>query len=62
MNRLARPAPQAATWNRTTVRAIIENPVYAGELHGVKKTHEAIVSRRLWNQANTALRSRRRRE
>ena len=39
------------TTGRQTVGNIIRNPVYAGELHGVKKAQPAIVSRRAWNEA-----------
>jgi DNA invertase Pin-like site-specific DNA recombinase len=41
--------PTGKTWHRQTVRNLIRNPVYAGELHGVKKAQPAIVSRRVWN-------------
>jgi len=37
------------------VRGIIENPVYSGEMHGVKGAHEAIVTRRAFNAANAEL-------
>ena len=42
----------------TTVRKILENRAYRGELHGVKEAHPAIVTPQLWNAANRALRSR----
>jgi site-specific DNA recombinase len=43
--------PTGKPWNRQTIANIIRNPVYAGELHGVKKAQPAIVSRQAWNQA-----------
>ena len=58
LNADAIPSPSGGSWNRTTVRNVIENPVYAGERYGVKKAHEAIVSRQLFNRANDALRAR----
>ena len=45
-------------WNRQTVRNLIENPAYAGERHAVKRVHEPIVSRRLFNAARASLNSR----
>ena len=30
---------------------LLRNPVYAGELHGVKGAQPAIVTRRVWNWA-----------
>jgi len=54
------PSPSGRPWNRQTVRNIIENPLYAGERYGVKRAHEPIVSRRLWNAANAALAGRQR--
>jgi site-specific DNA recombinase len=50
--------PDGRQWNRTTIRNIIENPAYTGELHGIKKTHRAIVSKRLWNAAAAGLAAR----
>jgi site-specific DNA recombinase len=50
--------PGGRPWNRTTVRNIIENTAYTGELYGVKNTHKPIVSKRLWNAANRSLTSR----
>jgi DNA invertase Pin-like site-specific DNA recombinase len=60
LNRKEIPPPRSREkgWNRQTLRNIIENPVFAGERHGVKRAHPAIVSRRLWNAAQAALRSR----
>jgi site-specific DNA recombinase len=51
LNAEAIPGPTAGHWSRQTVGNIIRNPVYAGELHGVKKAQPAIVSRRAWNEA-----------
>ncbi len=45
------PGPTGRPWSRQTVGNIICNPVYAGELHGVKKAQPALVSRRVWNAA-----------
>jgi site-specific DNA recombinase len=45
-------------WNRTTVRNVIENRAYRGELYGVADAHPAIISARLWRDANRALRAR----
>jgi site-specific DNA recombinase len=52
------PGPTGRTWNRQTVRNIIGNVAYAGEQHGRKKAHPAIVTRQLWNRANEQIRSR----
>jgi site-specific DNA recombinase len=41
--------PADHPWSRQTITKMLRNPVYAGELHGVKKAQPAIVSRRLWN-------------
>lgn len=43
--------PTGKSWNRQTVTNILRNPLYAGELHGVKKAQPGIVSRRVWNEA-----------
>jgi site-specific DNA recombinase len=58
LNRDAIGGPEQREWNRTTVRNILENPVYAGERYGVKRAHPAIVSRRVFNQAQAALEAR----
>jgi site-specific DNA recombinase len=50
--------PTHGEWQRQTVRNVIENRAYRGELHGMANAHEAIVSPRLWNAANRALKSR----
>lgn len=52
------PGPTRGGWHRQTIRNVIENRAYRGELHGKANAHEAIVSPRLWNAANRALRSR----
>jgi len=44
-------APRAKAWNRQTITLMLRNPVYRGELHGVKRAQPAIVSARLWNAA-----------
>lgn len=46
LNRDGIASPHGVTWNPTTVRRMIANPVYAGEKYGKQKAHEAIVSRR----------------
>jgi site-specific DNA recombinase len=51
LNAETTPSPTGKPWNRQTVTNILRNPVYTGELHGVKKAQPAIVSRRVWNQA-----------
>jgi site-specific DNA recombinase len=52
------PAPQGARWSEQGVRVIVQNVAYAGERYGVKRAHEPIVSRRLFNAANAALEAR----
>lgn len=53
------PTPQGGKqWTRWSVRTILENPAYSGELHGRRNACPAIVSRRMWNQARAALRGR----
>lgn len=42
------PGPRGP-WSRQTVTNVLRNPLYAGELHGVKGAQPAIVSRRLFN-------------
>jgi site-specific DNA recombinase len=44
------PGPTGKPWNRQTMTNILRNPVYSGELHGVKRAQPAIVSRRIWNE------------
>ena len=45
------PGPTGKPWSRQTVGNMIRNPIYSGELHGVKRAQPAIVSRRVWNAA-----------
>lgn len=45
------PGPTGKPWNFETVKYILRNPLYAGELHGVKRAQPAIISRRAWNEA-----------
>ena len=52
------PSPSGGEWNRTAVRGILTNPVYAGERYGVRRAQPAIVSRQAWNAAQAALRAR----
>ena len=59
LNEESIPTPQGgARWSEQGVRVILGNPVYAGERYGVKRAHQAIVSRRTFNAANAALRER----
>ena len=51
-------SPKGGTWNRKVIRGMILNPAYAGERYGVKRAHEPIVSRQLWNRAKEALKAR----
>jgi DNA invertase Pin-like site-specific DNA recombinase len=52
------PGPTGKPWGRQTVRNLIGNALYAGELHGVKRAQPAIVSRRVWNEAQVMSRRR----
>lgn len=53
------PSPQGGrAWSANGIRSIVTNTAYAGERYGVKRAHEAIVSRRAFNAAGVALRSR----
>ncbi|HMI99257.1 MAG TPA: recombinase family protein [Gaiellaceae bacterium] len=58
LNRDGIDGPTGKSWNRTTVRNVLTNTVYAGERYGVKKAHAAIVSRRVWNETQRALEAR----
>jgi site-specific DNA recombinase len=60
LNREDVPGPSGGSWNRQTIRNIITNSAYTGELHGIKNAHPAIVSRRRFNAAQRALEARRR--
>ncbi|MFN8188777.1 MAG: recombinase family protein [Gaiellales bacterium] len=56
------PAPQGGEqWHEQSVRLILENVAYAGERHGVKRAHPAIISRRRFNEVQRALEARARR-
>jgi site-specific DNA recombinase len=55
LNRDGLPGPRGGAWNRTAVRGIVENVSYYGQRYSVKRAHPAIVSRRLWNEANAEL-------
>jgi DNA invertase Pin-like site-specific DNA recombinase len=52
------PSPQGKQWTSKAVERVLTNPAYAGERYGVKRAHPAIVSRRVFNAANDALRQR----
>jgi site-specific DNA recombinase len=58
LNREGIPSPRGSDWTPKVVRGILRNPVYAGELHGVKRAQPAIISRRLFNAAQAALQKR----
>jgi site-specific DNA recombinase len=51
-------SPKGGKWSRQAVSIIVRNPTYAGEHFGKKGAQPAIVSKRLWNAANQALRDR----
>ena len=55
------PPQRAKTWGERAVRLILRNPAYVGERYGVKRAHEPIVSRQLFNAAQRSLDSRARR-
>jgi DNA invertase Pin-like site-specific DNA recombinase len=55
------PASRGGLWSRQAVTLILRNEVYCGERHGVKKAQPAIVSRRVFNEAQAALETRTRR-
>ena len=52
-------SPQGRQWSAKTVTLLIENVAYAGERYGIKNAHPAIVSRRVFNEANAVLDARR---
>ena len=58
LNRDHIPSPNSSYWSRRTVKAILLNSVYTGELHVVKHTHTAIISRRRWNSVQELLEAR----
>ena len=60
LNRDEIPSPRGSLWRENTVRIILTNPAYCGERHGIKRTHASIISRRLFNQAQRVIQSRRR--
>ena len=47
--------PSGVLWSRQAVAHLVASPVYYGELHHVAKAQPAIVSRRVWNQAQSAM-------
>jgi DNA invertase Pin-like site-specific DNA recombinase len=48
-------------WTEQSLRVILGNVAYTGERYGVKGAHAALVSRRTWSAAQSALQARRRR-
>jgi site-specific DNA recombinase len=64
LNAAGVPSPQQrkrvelTQWLPKTVRLIVSNPAYMGERYGVKRAHPAIVSRRVFNEANAVLNER----
>lgn len=54
----ARKGTAGQGWNAKAVSRILSNEVYAGERHGVKKAHPAIVTRRTFNAVQAAINSR----
>lgn len=52
------PSPNDATWSAMTVRRILTNVVYTGERYGVKRAHEAIITRRSFNVVQAELHER----
>jgi DNA invertase Pin-like site-specific DNA recombinase len=59
LNRSGIPSPDQKRWSRQTVKAILENPVYSGTQHGVARAHQAVISRRRFNEAQLLLANRR---
>jgi DNA invertase Pin-like site-specific DNA recombinase len=59
LNREGVPSPRGKAWSPQVIRGILENVAYAGERYGVKRAHAPIVSRRVFNEAQTALAARR---
>lgn len=53
LNRDGIPPRTASKWSPATIRGILRNPAYAGEKYGKKRAHTAIVSRQLWNRAQS---------
>ena len=57
LNRDEIPSPRGSVWRANTVRLIVANAAYAGERHGKKRAHPAIVSRRIFNEVQRARRA-----
>jgi site-specific DNA recombinase len=49
------PPQRARAWGERAVRLILRNPAYVGERYGVKRAHEPVVSRQLFNAAQRGL-------
>jgi Recombinase len=58
LNRDGIPSAQSGEWKPQVVRSILTNPAYVGQRYGVRNAHQAIVSRRRFNEAQAALRLR----
>lgn len=50
-----RDRSSAPAWSGKSVGLIVRNRAYLGELHGRPRSHEPLVTARLWNRANRAL-------
>jgi site-specific DNA recombinase len=55
------PPQGGRAWTEQSLRVILGNIAYTGERYGVKGAHAALVSRKVWNAAQAALKARRRR-
>jgi DNA invertase Pin-like site-specific DNA recombinase len=54
------PSARGSVWRSNSVRIVLTNAAYYGERHGIRKVHAPIISRRLFNQAQHVIQSRRR--
>jgi site-specific DNA recombinase len=55
------PPQGGRAWSEQSLRVILGNVAYTGERYRVKGAHAALVSRKVWNAAQAALKARRRR-
>jgi hypothetical protein len=44
LNEAGIPSPNGTTWSSPVVARILKNPIYTGQLYGVRKAQPAIVS------------------